>query len=186
MMQKFCKLLLKLMGWKSFGEAIKEDQCIFIGVPHTSSMDFVVAWLYYKSLGGEPNALVKKELFFWPFGYIIRKMGGIPIDRSKGSNVIRQTVQLFNERKHLHLAITPEGTRKLTKNWKAGFHSIARNTNIPVPVYPTSFDWGRKELHIWEKFELTDDYKEDIKRLKDFFREKGVKGRHPDLFTTEY
>lgn len=172
------------MGWKSFDEAIKEDKCIFIGVPHTSGWDFLIAWMYYKSLGGKPNALIKKEFFFWPLGYILRKMGGFPIDRSRGANVIRQTIQLFNECDHLHLAITPEGTRQRTTKWKAGFHTIARTAN--VPVYPTSFDWGRKHLHIWEKFELTDDPKEDIKRLKDFFREKGVEGKHPDQFTTDY
>lgn len=183
-MKNFYKLLLKLMGWKSFGEAVKENYCILVGVPHTSNWDFVVAWIYYKSLGGKPNALIKKEFFFWPMGFILRKMGGIPIDRSKGSNVIRQSIHRFHEQEHLHLAITPEGTRKRTKNWKAGFHTIARAAN--VPVYPTSFDWGRKHLKIWDEFELTDDYKEDIKRLKDFFREKGVTGKHPDQFTTEY
>ena len=185
-MKYFCKFILKLFGWKSFGEAVKEDQCIFVGVPHTSLWDFVVAWMYYVSLGGKPNILIKKEFFFWPVGYIIKKMGGIPIDRSKGANVIRQAIQLFNERKHLHLAITPEGTRKRTKNWKAGFHTISKNTNVPVPIYPTTFDWGRKELNIWEKFELTDNATEDIKRLKDFFREKGLQGRYPDQFTTDY
>ncbi len=182
----FWKFLLKITGWKIYGEAVKENHCIFVGVPHTSNWDFVIAWIYYKSLGGKPNVLIKKEFFFWPMGAILRKMGGIPIDRSKGANVIRQAIQLFNEREHLHLAITPEGTRKHTKNWKAGFHTIARNTKVPVPVYPTTFDWGRKELNIWEEFELTDDYTEDIKRLKDFIRKKGVTGRHPELFTTEY
>jgi len=184
MIRKLCKFLLKLLGWKTFDGAIKGNYCIFVGVPHTSAWDFIIAWMYYKSLGGEPNVLIKKEFFFWPLGYIVRKMGGIPIDRSKGTNVIRQTVQLFNERDHLHLAITPEGTRKRTTKWKAGFHTIARTANIPV--YPTTFDWGRKHLHIWEEFRLTDDSKEDIKRLKDFIREKGIQGKHPDQFTTEY
>ena len=90
----------------------------------------------------------------------------------------------FNDHETLHLALTPEGTRELTKNWKAGFHSIATMANIPV--YLGSFDWGRKEIAIWEKFELTDDPKEDIKRMKDFYREKGVVGKFPEMFTTEY
>ena len=111
-------------------------------------------------------------------------MGGVPIDRSKGANVIRQVIQLFNEREHLHLAISPEGTRKLTKNWKAGFHIIAKEAK--VPVYLGSYDWGKKEVTLGVKFELTEDTKEDIKRMKDYYRGKGVKGRFPDLFTTDY
>jgi len=177
-------LILKLAGWKSIGEAVAENKCIFAGVPHTSAWDFVIAWIYYKSLGGRASVLIKKEFFFWPVGYLLKKMGGIPIDRSKGANVVRQAIRLFSEREHLHLAITPEGTRKRNKRWKAGFHIIARTAN--VPVYPVTFDWGRKELTIWDKFELTGDQEKDIQRLKDFFREKGIEGKHPGQFTTEY
>ncbi len=183
-MQTFFKLLLRLLGWKSYGSAVPENKCIILGAPHTSIWDFVISWIYYKSMGGKANILVKKEFFFWPADYILRKMGGIPIDRSKGANVIRETIKAFNSREYMHLAITPEGTRTRTKKWKAGFHTIATQANIPV--YVSSFDWGRKELKIYGKFELTDDYREDIKRLKDFYREKGVTGKHPERFTTEY
>lgn len=124
--------------------------------------------------------LIKKEFFFWPVGFLLRKMGGIPTDRSKGANLIRQVIKQFNERDYMHLAITPEGTRKRTKNWKAGFHTIARNAN--VPVYVVSFDWGRKVVTLWGEFELTDNAAEDIKRLKAFYCEKGVKGKHPENF----
>jgi hypothetical protein len=108
----------------------------------------------------------------------------VPIDRSKGANVIRQTIQLFNEREHMHLALTPEGTRKYTKNWKAGFHTIATNTG--AAVYLGSFDWRTKIVTIGPKFDLTDDHKADIKRMKDFYRLKGVVGKFPELFTTDY
>lgn len=175
---------MKWLGWKAHGTVVPENKCIIIGVPHTSAWDFIISWIFYTSMGGKANILIKKEFFFWPVGYIAKKMGGIPIDRSKGANVIRQTIKLFEEREYMHLALTPEGTRKLSTKWKAGFHTIAKNAN--VPVYLGSFDWGRKQMSIWEKFELTDDYKEDIKRMKDFYREKGVQGKFPELFTTDY
>ena len=176
--------MLKILGWKSVGGVIPESKCIIIGAPHTSSLDFLISWLYYSALGGKASVLIKKEFFFWPFSSILNSMGGVPIDRSKGANVIRQTIQLFNERENLHLAISPEGTRKLTKNWKAGFHIIAKEAK--VPVYLGSYDWGRKEITRGVKFEITDDAKGDIKRMKDFYREKGVKGKHPEFFTTDY
>jgi 1-acyl-sn-glycerol-3-phosphate acyltransferase len=176
--------MLKLLGWKTIGGVAAEPKCIIIGIPHTSAWDFVISWLFYTSIGGRASVLIKKEFFFWPLGFFLRKMGGVPIDRSKGANVVRQTIHFFNERDHMHLAMTPEGTRKRTKNWKAGFHTIATMAN--VSVYLGSFDWGRKEITIGNKFELTDDSKEDIKRMKDFYREKGVIGKHPEKFTTEY
>lgn len=183
-MKTICKLLLKFWGWKTEGGVAPENKCIIIGIPHTSAWDFVISWLFYTSIGGKATVLVKKEFFFWPMGFFLRKMGGVPIDRSKGANVIRQIIHLFNEREEMHLALTPEGTRQRTKNWKAGFHTIATTAN--VPVYLGSFDWGKKIITIGHKFELTDDYKEDIKRMKDFYREKGVQGKFPELFTTDY
>lgn len=183
-MKRLCKFFLKKMGWKGYGTVVPEKKCIIIGVPHTSAWDFVISWLFYTAEGGKASILIKKEFFFWPVGYFLKKMGGVPVDRTKGANVIRQTVRLFEERDYMHLAITPEGTRKLITRWKAGFHTIA--TNADIPVYLGSFDWGKKQMSIWEKFELTDDYKNDIKRMKDFYREKGVKGKFPELFTTDY
>lgn len=183
-MKGFCKFWLKVLGWKTIGGVAPENKCIIIGAPHTSAWDFVISWLHYTSMGGTASTLVKKEFFFWPAGFFLKKMGGIPIDRSKGANVIRQTIQLINEREHIHLALTPEGTRKFTIKWKAGFHIIATETKIPV--YLGSFDWGRKEISIGEKFELTDNAKNDINRMKDFYREKGIKGRFPELFSTDY
>lgn len=184
MKKSICNFLLRILGWKSIGSVVPEKKCIIIGVPHTSAWDFIISYLFYTGLGGKAYVLIKKEFFFWPFGRIIKSLGGIPIDRSKGANVIRQAVHFFNERKTLHLAMTPEGTRKRTQNWKAGFHQIATLANIPV--YLGSFDWGRKEIAIWEKFEITDDYKTDIRRMKDFYREKGVVGKFPEQFTADY
>ncbi len=183
-MKGISKFLLKILGWKTVGGVAPENKCIIIGAPHTSAWDFIISWLYYSSLGGTANVLTKKEFFFWPLGYILRSMGGIPIDRSKGANVIRQTIQQFNEREYMHLAISPEGTRKRTKKWKAGFHIIAKEANIPI--YLGSYDWGKKIVTLGDKLELTDDSKQDIKRMKDYYREKGVMGKFPELFTTEY
>ncbi|MDD2381378.1 MAG: 1-acyl-sn-glycerol-3-phosphate acyltransferase [Mariniphaga sp.] len=184
LLQKICKWILRVLGWKSIGELSTDPRIIIIGFPHTSGWDFIISWIFYISLGGTANILIKREFFFWPVGLILKKMGGIPIDRSKGANVIRQVIRQFNEREYMHLAITPEGTRKRTKRWKAGFHTIART--VGIPVFLSTFDWGRKEMTIWGQFELTDDAQADIQRLKDFLREKGIRGKHPDQFTTDY
>lgn len=183
-MKTISKFLLKLLGWTCEYDTLPtEDKCIIIGVPHTSGWDFVISWLYYTSAGRTANVLVKKEFFFWPLGILLRKMGALPVDRSKGANVVRQTIQLIKENPRVHLAIAPEGTRKRTTRWKAGFHMIAKETGIPV--YLGSFDWKTKTITTGPKFEITDDAAADIRRMKEFYRKKGIEGKHPEMFTTD-
>jgi 1-acyl-sn-glycerol-3-phosphate acyltransferase len=174
---------MKLWGWKAVNGVMPHKKAIIIGVPHTSALDFVISYLYYTSVGGVAHVVIKKEFFFWPVGFFLRKMGAIPIDRSKGTSVVKQIITEMNNRETMHLAITPEGTRKLTKKWKAGFHTIAKATG--ATIYLGFFDFGRKEVGWIETLELTDDAESDICRMKAYYRERGVIGKHPELFTVE-
>ncbi|PIF06450.1 MAG: hypothetical protein CSA36_01365 [Draconibacterium sp.] len=84
MKKAICNFILRLWGWKSIGNVVPEKKCIIIGVPHTSAWDFVISYLFYAGLGGKAYVLIKKELFVWPIGPIVKSLGGIPIDRSRG------------------------------------------------------------------------------------------------------
>ena len=174
---------MKLWGWKAINGVMPHKKAIIIGLPHTSGWDFVISFIYYTAVGGVANIVIKKEFFFWPLGYFLKKMGGIPIDRSKGVPVIKQIIAEMNKREVMHIGITPEGTRKLNKRWKAGFHAIAKATG--ATVYLGFFDWGRKEIGWIDTLELTDNPQEDIRRMKAYYREKGIKGKHPELFTLD-
>lgn len=156
---------------------------IILGVPHTSAWDFVISYLYYTAQGGVAHIVVKKEFFFWPAGFFLRKMGAIPIDRSKGASVVRQIIDVMNQSEEFHLAITPEGTRARTSRWKAGFHTIAKATG--ATVFIGFFDWGRKEIGWAETFPLSDDPQADIRRLKAWYRERGITGKFNDNFSLD-
>lgn len=183
MWRSFCKFLFRLLGWKAVAGVMPHKKAIIIGVPHTSAWDFVISYLYYTSVGGLANIVIKKEFFVWPLGSLLKKMGAIPVDRSKGVPVVKQIIDEMNKREIMHLGITPEGTRELNKRWKAGFHTIAKATG--AVVYLGFFDWGKKEIGWYETLELTDDPQADIKRMKAYYRQLGVVGKHPALFTAE-
>ena len=183
MWKLFCKLMLKLLGWKPVGGLMPHKKAIIIGVPHTSGWDFVISYFFYTSVGGTAHTMIKKEFFFWPMGILLKKLGGIPIDRSRGSSVTKQIIKEMNNRETMHLAITPEGTRQLTKRWKAGFHTIAKATG--ATVYLGFFNFGTKEIGWRDTFELTDDSEADIRRMKEYYRSFGVVPKHPELFTAE-
>lgn len=180
-MKYLSRFILKFFGWKVMEPPVPEPKCIVLGVPHTSIWDFVISYLYYHSLGATAYIMVKKELFWGPLGPILRSMGGIPLDKNKGATLTRQIIEEFNSRKRLHLAIAPEGTRSGTTKWKTGFHTIARAANIPV--YLGYFDWGRKEVGRGVKFEITEDVQGDLKRIRQWYKDKGVQGKFPKKFT---
>lgn len=183
MWRKFCGWLLKRMGWTVDNDTIvPEDKCIILGVPHTSGWDFVISYLFYKSIGGDAKVMIKKEFFFWPLGGLLRKLGGLPVDRKNATRLVLSTIHEMKAAKVCHLAIAPEGTRKPIKRWKTGFHTIARE--VGCSVYMGYFDWGTKHVGWGKKIELTDDARADMKRIQEMYEEMHLVGKHKDMYIT--
>ena len=119
MIRKICSFLLfKVMGWKVNVTIPLEDKCIIALAPHTSNFDFILGVLYSRATGMRSNFLMKKEWFFWPVGVIMRKLGGIPVNRSKKTSMTDQLAEIARQSRTFHLTITPEGTRSLREEWK--------------------------------------------------------------------
>ena len=177
---KFCGWLLRKMGWESVGGPMKESKAIVLGVPHTTVWDFLVCYLFYTQFGKVAHIMIKKEFFFWPLGPILRACGAVPVERSSAASMVKSLINVMEEVPEFHLAIAPEGTRKPTRNWKSGYHLIARETG--ATVYLGYYDWGRKRISVGEPFELTDDPKADMKRIYEHYRPLGLQGLHKDKF----
>ena len=81
-MRKFLKFLLKLAGWK-IDDYVPSgiDKCIVVMGPHTSNWDFIIGRITFANYGVNAKFLIKKESFFFPMGYFLKKLGGIPVDR---------------------------------------------------------------------------------------------------------
>ena len=172
-------ILTKWMHWTLVDQQLPpEPKLILLGAPHTSIWDFIVAWLYYRALGGRPRVMIKREFFFWPLGALLRKLGAIPVDRKKPVGVTRTVIEVMEQSDAFALCIAPEGTRQPVKRWKTGFHTIAKATG--VPVYLGYFDWGRKEIGYGERFECSDDAMADLRHIQHYYKTKGVTGKHPE------
>jgi 1-acyl-sn-glycerol-3-phosphate acyltransferase len=172
-------LILKLIGWKRVGSPpAGVKKAIFITAPHTSNLDFFIGRLYAWSNSIPVKFLIKKEAFFWPFGKLLRKSGGIAIDRKKASNTVEMAAEIFNQYDSIYMAITPEGTRKLVKTWKKGFYYIAQKADVPIVL--SFLDYGNKKVGIGPVLETSGDVVKDFKKIEDFYR--GMKGRHPEKF----
>ena len=89
MMKSFlCKLLLKTFGWKFSGTLHDVNKAVVVAAPHTSNLDFIIGKLAYCMYNIKVSFLIKKELFFFSLGNILRAIGGIPVDRKKKNNII--------------------------------------------------------------------------------------------------
>lgn len=182
-MRKYlCKFLLWVCGWKAADPPCPCKKAIILGVPHTSAWDFLISFFYYYGVGGKASVMVKKEFFWGPLGPIMRWMGGVPVDRKRGATVAKQVIDAMNNTDYMHLAIAPEGTRQRTDNWKTGFHTIAKACN--ADVYLGYFDWSTKTIGRGEKFELTDDPKEDMRRIRQHYKNMGYGAKYPQLYST--
>ncbi|MFM6926482.1 MAG: 1-acyl-sn-glycerol-3-phosphate acyltransferase, partial [Ferruginibacter sp.] len=121
--------------------------------------------------------LAKKELFVWPLGWILRKMGGTPVDRFAKSGMVDQVVALFNTNDNFMLGLSPEGTRKRVDKLRTGFYHIAKKA--AVPIVPIGFDYANKLVVIGEAFFPEDDEVADLKKIIAFY--SGIQGKRPDL-----
>ncbi len=166
-----------ILGWKMIGDFSKNrvNKCVVIAVPHTSWHDFYIGLLIRKIDGVRIHFMAKKELFKWPLGWYLKKVGGIPLDRTPGQNKVEAIAKSFEERDELRLTIAPEGTRKKVSEWKTGFYHIAKAAKVPIIM--VTFDFGKKQNKISEPFYPTDNMEKDMKFMYDFF--KGVKGKIP-------
>ena len=149
---------------------------VLIVAPHTSNWDFPVGMSAKLALGLSAIWLGKHTLFRFPFGIILRALGGIPVDRSASNDVVQQVTSEFAKHEHLVLAVAPEGTRKRVERWKTGFYRIARSAGIPI--VPVALDWEQHAIRIMAAFTTTGDVDADIASLRQKF--EGLKGRRAE------
>ena len=100
--------------------------------PITSNWDFFIFLLVKFACKIKVVFIGKHTIFVWPFNWILRKIGGIPVERTSTNNIVDQIVAEFNTRDNMIFALSPEGTRSYLNHWKSGFYHIARKANIPV------------------------------------------------------
>lgn len=175
----FSWLLYQQMGWKLNVTEFHPNKCILCLAPHTSNWDFLIGQLYARAEGMQTNFLMKKEWFFWPLGLIFRKLGGIPVWRSKHTSMTDNLAQTAKERKTFQLCITPEGTRSLTAEWKKGFYYIAQKAEIPILLY--GVDYKKKLIQCTKTIVPDGDIDAQMREIRLYY--KDFVGKKPENFT---
>lgn len=178
-MKAISKVILKIMGWKiNCDIAINFDKAILVVAPHTSSFDFWIGRLTFWCLKLPIKFIVKKEFFRFPYGFFLRIMGGVPVDREKSAGAIEQINKYFEDNEQVFIAITPEGTRKYNNNWKKGFYYIALRAKVPIIL--CYLDYAKKEGGMGEVLMPGGNIDQDMAKINNFY--ENVTARYPEKF----
>ncbi|MDY4663296.1 MAG: 1-acyl-sn-glycerol-3-phosphate acyltransferase [Alloprevotella sp.] len=181
MFKSLCRLIFRKMGWQVEMTVPYRDKCIICVAPHTSNWDFIIAELYYHSIGRTAGFLMKKEWFFWPMGVLFRSMGGIPVERSRHVSLTDRVAEAAIKAERFELAVTPEGTRSLATNWKRGFYFIALKAGLPIQLY--AIDYKNKRIVCTKELVPSGDVEADMRLIMDYYRP--YEGKYPGKFAVE-
>jgi len=171
---------LRLNGWKVEGQLPPEAaKSVFIAAPHTSNWDLPYTLMVAFVLRLNICWMGKASIFRWPFGPVMRWLGGIAVNREQSSNLVTHSAQaLIEAQGPLQLVVPPEGTRGKTRHWKTGFYYIALQARVPIIL--AFMDYHRKVGGLGPVFKPSGDVDADMARIKQFYAP--IKGRNADQF----
>jgi len=177
------RAFLRLNGWKVEGSLpAGVSKCVLIAAPHTSNWDLPYTLMVAFCLQLNIYWMGKAGIFRFPFGPVMRWLGGIAVDRSKNNNLVSASAAaLAAAQGSIQLVVPPEGTRGKTRHWKTGFYFIALEARVPIVL--AYMDYERKVSGLGPMFTPTGDVEADMQVIKHFYA--GVKGRNADQFEAQ-
>ena len=81
-------LVLRVGGWRMVGQWPDLDKVVVIVAPHSSAWDAVWGLAAKVTLGLGLVFIGKKEAFWGPLGWLLRKFGGVPVDRGAPGGIV--------------------------------------------------------------------------------------------------
>ncbi|HEY5657589.1 MAG TPA: lysophospholipid acyltransferase family protein [Myxococcota bacterium] len=176
MAKYLARWFLRLSGWQVEGGKPYLRRFVLIGAPHTSNWDLVFMLAIAAVLDVKVEWLGKHALFRPPLGWLMRRLGGIPVVRHRQENTVLRMAQTFESRESLALALSAEGTRGYAPYWRSGFYHIARAAGVPIVL--GYLDYARRRGGFGPAILPTGDIRSDMDEIRDFYADKV--GRHPD------
>jgi 1-acyl-sn-glycerol-3-phosphate acyltransferase len=155
-------------GFRIEGQLPDLPKYVIVAAPHTTNWDLPHALSAGLIYGARVHWMGKETIFKWPFGGIMRWLGGLSVDRSKSTNAVSAMVETFAESESLRLIIAPAGTRTTSYAWKSGFYHIAHGARIPLVL--AFIDYNRRAVGIAGTIETTGDYEADLARIQAIYK----------------
>lgn len=179
-MKYLAQTLLATAGWTIHNEVPPDlDKFVVIGAPHTSNWDFVLTLAVAATVDIEFSWVGKHTLFRGPYGPLMRRLGGISVDRRKSQGTVQQLAEKLRVADQMALVIAPEGTRSRSGRWKSGFYHIAREAGVPIVM--GFVDYARRQAGLGPTIDAVAAKRDVEAELQAFYGDKT--GLYPDQFT---
>jgi 1-acyl-sn-glycerol-3-phosphate acyltransferase len=172
--------VLAVLGWRIHADYPASEKYVLVVAPHTSNWDFPLGLLASGAMGLRAHWMGKHSLFRGPFGWLFKRMGGVPVNRGAAANLIGQMRDLFAGSERMILALAPDGTRSKADHWKSGFYQIALAAEVPIVM--AYMDYPNKQIGLGGAFMPSGTASDDMQRISAFF--SGRHGKHPALEST--
>jgi|TARA_B110000014_G_C19969581_1_gene501915 1-acyl-sn-glycerol-3-phosphate acyltransferase len=176
-LQKIGKFFLRITGWKIKGVFPKDNRIILVAGPHTSNWDFLLALAVIFGLNVNVHWVGKHTLFKNGLSKIMRKLGGIPVDRASPELLMNDISNIVKKYQGVIIAISPEGTRKKVARLKSGFLRIAKETNSQIVL--AGIDFESKSVHLGKLFQPSGQTEIDLEIVHNYFKQ--FKGKRPEF-----
>jgi 1-acyl-sn-glycerol-3-phosphate acyltransferase len=161
--RRWAAWLLTRFGWSYQFAQPPGPKAVVVVYPHTSNWDFLWGILVVWASGWPLYWVGKHTLFVGPFGWVLRRWGGIPVNRTATAGFIEQVVDTMRSESHMLLVIAPEGTRRLTDRWKSGFYRIALGADVPLGL--AYIDYATRQAGIYSYTALSGDEAKDMAHI---------------------
>ncbi len=169
---------LWITGWKVVleGEDKVLNRCVLVVAPHTSNWEFVLGILAYWKLDKPIKVIIKDTHTKAWYGWFVRKLGGIGINRSQRNHLVEFVAEQF-KKEDFSLVVTPEGTRSRVDKWRMGFYHMALTAKVPIVL--GAGDFKKKSIFIGKTISFTDlqtRSKDSIMdEIREYYRDKNPK-----------
>jgi len=175
-LRQLARLALRLLDWRLVDLPRRPAKAVVIGYPHTSNWDFPMAMLALAALPLDARWVAKDTLFRWPCGFLMRALGGIPVNRREHTGFVKRATDEFRLRENFHLIVAVEGTRRRQEGWKSGLYRIALAAGVPLIIGVVNH--ARREVGLSSSIDLTGDEGSDMARIAGFY--SGHQGYRPE------
>lgn len=164
----FGRAILRAGGWRIEGTFPDLKHMVIIIAPHSSAWDAVWGIAGMLALGVRITFMAKAELFRGPLGWLLRRIGGVPVDRSRAHGAVEQATALLKGDRPVWFLLAPEGTRRKVEHWKSGFWHIARSAGVPVLC--AHFHYPKRQMGLGPLMSLGGDADADMAKIRAHYR----------------